>query len=213
MEALSRLPAIPIMTLRTTTAVIALGFLGGCRADPQRAVSVYAGPYTNNSLPEEIALFRPLSFEDATLVAAAYSQVIADPSPDYRWELEGNVAQWFGDQDHLEFGGLAVFRWQAFPWDHWVDTSFGFGNGLSWATSDPDLETFFHADTGATQLLWHIAMEFEFARPVRHRASRPSWMDSWATFVRVHHRSGVFGLFEDVDGGSNVLALGLRYRW
>lgn len=158
-------------------------------------------------------LFRPLSFEDATLVAAAYSEVIADPSPHYRWEIEANIVQWLGDQDHQEVGGLAMFRWQTFPWDHWLDTSFGFGNGLSWATSKPDLEEFFHPDTGATQLLWHIAVELEFARPVRLRAQRPSWLDSWATFVRVHHRSGVFGSFSDVDGGSNVLALGLRYRW
>lgn len=187
--------------------------LGGCRSNPERAVSLYAGPYTDNSLPEEIALFKPLSFEDATLVAASYAEVIAQPSSRYRWEIEGNVAGWFGDQDHVELGGLALLRWLAFPWDDWLDTSFGFGNGLSWATSKPDLEAFFHPDTGATQLLWRIAVEFEFARPARLRHQHPSWMDHWATFVRVHHRSGAFGTFDGVDGGSNVLALGLRYRW
>ncbi|MEM8709579.1 MAG: hypothetical protein AAGG01_01390 [Planctomycetota bacterium] len=179
----------------------------------KQAVSVYAGPYTDNSLPEEILLFKPLSFEDATLVAASYGQIIAEPSPNYRWELEGNVVQWLGDQDHQELGGLALFRWMSFPWDEFVDTSFAFGNGLSWATENPDLEAFFHPDTGTTQLLWHIAVEFELARPERLRATSPSWLDSWATFVRVHHRSGVFGTFDGVDGGSNVLALGLRYRW
>ncbi|MFT6833807.1 MAG: hypothetical protein ACJAZN_003992, partial [Planctomycetota bacterium] len=122
------------MSARTATTVIILAFLAGCQAQPERAVSVYAGPYTDNSLPEEIMLFRPLSFEDATLVAAAYSEVIADPSPHYRWEIEANIVQWLGDQDHQEVGGLAMFRWQTFPWDHWLDTSFGFGNGLSWAT-------------------------------------------------------------------------------
>ncbi|QDV06133.1 hypothetical protein Poly30_16380 [Planctomycetes bacterium Poly30] len=182
-----------------------------CQSPKEQAISVYAGPYTDNSLPEEIGLFKPLSFEDATLVAAAYSQVIEDSSPYYRWEVEGNVVQWFGEQDHQQLGGLALFRWMAFPWDHWVDTSFGFGNGLSWATKTPELEEAFHPDTGSTQLLWHIAIEFEFARP--RRAGKPSWMDSWATFVRVHHRSGILGTFDGVDGGSNVLALGLRYRW
>ena len=30
---------------------------------------------------------------------------------------------------------------------------------------------------------------------------------------RIHHRSGVFGLFDGVSGGSNGYLLGLRYRW
>jgi hypothetical protein len=193
--------------------MLGLACCTSCRSAPEQAISVYAGPYTDNSLPEEIALFRPLSFEDATVVAAAYSRVVDASSPHYRWEVEGNVAQWFGEQDHQELAGLGLFRWMTFPWDHWVDTSFGFGNGLSWATKNPALEEFFHPDTGATQLLWHIAVEFEFARPRRQGGESPSWMDSWATFVRVHHRSGIFGTFDGVDGGSNVLALGLRYRW
>jgi len=30
---------------------------------------------------------------------------------------------------------------------------------------------------------------------------------------RIHHRSGAFGLFDGVSGGSNGYLLGLRYRW
>ncbi len=191
------------LRVRAAAALVVAACLGpSCQSEGQRFASVYAGPYTDNSLPEEIALFRPLSFEDATLVAAAVSQVIAEPSEHYRWELEGNFVQWFGDQDHQEFAGLAVFRWLSLPWDRWIDSSIAFGNGLSWATETPALEEQFHPDTGATQLLYHIAVEVAFELP-----KAPDWQ----TFVRVHHRSGVFGLFSDVDGGSNVLALGLRY--
>lgn len=184
-------------------AVVAAALLSSCASSGDRYVSLYAGRYTDNSLPEEIALFKPLSFEDATQVAVAVGQIVAKPSDNYRFEVEANAVQWFERQDHQEIAGLFMARWLSFPWDNVIDTSFGFGNGLSWATEKPALESFFHADTGATQLLYHIAMEFEFALP---RST------DWATFVRVHHRSGVFGLFDDVNGGSNVLALGLRYR-
>lgn len=167
-------------------------------------MAFYGGPYVDNSLPEEIALFKPLDFQDATLVAVAYGQVFAEPSRHLRWELEGNVAQWFGDQDHQEINGLVILRWLTFPWNRFLPTTFGFGNGLSYATSPPDLEEAFHPDTGTSQLLYHIAVEFSFALP---RAKH------WSMILRVHHRSGVFGLFDDVDGGSNVLCLGLRYSW
>lgn len=176
-------------------------------------MSVYAGRYTDNSLPEEIALFKPLSFESATQVAAAYSEVFAAPSPAYRWEWEVNGVHWSGEQNHQEIAGLGLFRWQSLPWDHWVDTSLALGNGLSLATEVPALEEAFHPDTGSTRLLYHIVVEVEFARGMPLGARGRHWLDPWATFVRVHHRSGVFGLFDGVDGGSNTLALGLRYRW
>lgn len=177
--------------------------LTSCTADGDRYVSVYGGRYSDSSLPEEIALLRNIEIEDATMVAAAYSEVIAEPSEHYRWELEGNVAHWIDGQDHTELNGLVMFRWLSLPWDRWLDSSFGFGNGLSWATEEPSLEAEFHPETGTQQLLWYIAAELTFAVP---------GTEDWETFLRVHHRSGVFGTFGGVDGGSNVIALGLRWR-
>lgn len=176
-----------------------------CRAtdDTPRFVSVYAGRYSNNSLPEEIALLKPVDIEDATMVSAAYSEVLGARREPYWWEGEVNAVQWFRDQDHFELNGLVTWRWHRFPWDDVLDTSFAFGNGLSWASSIPDLEDRFQAPEGSTRLLWHIAAEFEFGLP---------GTDRWSTFFRVHHRSGVFGTFDGVEGGSNVLALGLRHR-
>lgn len=196
-------PPGPSAVRRIASLLLPAVLLSCAGPDAPRFASVYAGRYTDNSLPEEIALLRPLDIEDATMVAGAYSQVIHQPSERYWWEIEGNVAQWFRDQDHTEINGLLTWRWLDFVWDDVIDTSFAFGNGLSWATSVPDLEAQFHPDTGGTQLLWHIAVELEFAIP---------GTTSWSSFFRVHHRSGVFGTFDDVDGGSNVLALGVRRR-
>jgi hypothetical protein len=188
------------MSYPFSIAALAL-LLASCNTNAPRTIAVYSGPYTDNSLPEEIALFQPLSFEDAQLVAVAYAETLAQPSESVRWELEGNVVKWFGDQDHVELNGLVMLRWLTPPWERWIDSSVGFGNGLSLASENPELEAFFHPDTGTRRLLYHIAIDVGFTLP---------WAPDWETFVRVHHRSGVFGTFGGVDGGSNVLALGLR---
>ncbi|WP_155890787.1 hypothetical protein [Desulfuromonas sp. TF] len=35
----------------------------------------------------------------------------------------------------------------------------------------------------------------------------------WRLSARIHHRSGVFGLFDGVRGGSNFMGLGVTYRF
>lgn len=190
--------------LPTLALVLCLAAATACKTPREQAITVYGGQYVDNSLPEEIALAQPLHPKDAFLVAAAYSRVFAEPSRHLRWELEGNVAQWFGQQDHQELNGLVTLRWMTFPWDKYLNTTFGFGNGLSFATSEPKLEEQFHPETGTSQLLYYIAVEFSFAAPsAKH----------WSVITRVHHRSGVFGLFDGVDGGSNVITAGLRYAF
>ncbi len=92
-------------------------------------------------------------------------------------------------------------RWNVFPWDHRVDTSLAIGNGLSWATSTPELEEKFEAE-GTERLLYYLNLEATFSPPST---------DRWAIILRIHHRSGVFGLF-GVDGGSNTLSLGMRFN-
>jgi hypothetical protein len=102
------------------------------------------------------------------------------------------------------FNGTVSLRWLPFPWDRHLDTSFAFGNGLSYATEEPPLEIMDSDDNKSSQWLYYLFLEFAFAHP-DHR--------HWDLFIRVHHRSGVFGLFHDVDSGSNFIGPGLRYRF
>lgn len=194
--------ARPIPLARTGTALAVL-WLAGCQSGGDVFLTAYSGAYTDASLPEDIVFLKDVELEDAQLVAVALSQVLGEPTTPYRWEVEGNVAHWFGDQDHTELNGLIVLRHTELPWDPWLDTSFAFGNGLSLASSIPDLEERFHPDTGSTRLLYHIAVEIEVALP---------GLAGWWSLLRVHHRSGVFGTFSDVDGGSNAITLGLRCK-
>ncbi len=117
-------------------------------------------------------------------------------------EAEGQLGKHFGFQDHFEGNALFVIRWLRFPWDNIIDTSFAVGNGISYATDDPKIEVERLGNTSS--FLYYLMVEFAFKMP-----NEPSW----SVFTRIHHRSGIFGLIDDVYGGSNALAIGLRYSF
>lgn len=119
-----------------------------------------------------------------------------------RLEAEGQLVKHFDLMNHFEVNALVVLRWLPFPWDRYLDTSFAVGEGLSYATRDPAIEVEKHGRT--SQLLNYLLFELAFCLPQHPR---------WDYFLRVHHRSGVFGLFDGVSGGSNLVGAGFRYRF
>jgi hypothetical protein len=54
-----------------------------------------------------------------------------------------------------------------------------------------------------TRALVHLMFEVTCAPPQTR---------DWSLFLRIHHRSGVFGLVSDADG-SNFIGLGLRHHF
>jgi hypothetical protein len=82
----------------------------------------------------------------------------------------------------------------------YLDTSFAFGGGLSQATEVPVLERRDPDSSEASALLHYLMVEAAFRLPG----------SPWSMVARLHHRSGIFGLFS--HSGSNLVELGLRYR-
>lgn len=119
-----------------------------------------------------------------------------------RLEGEGQIAKHWGKQDHFEVNALLGLRWLPFPWDRYLDTSFAAGAGLSYATDEPEIEI--EKNDRTRRLLGYLMFELGVAVPQQ---------PNWTLFVRVHHRSGAFGLFDGVSGGSNVVGAGLRYSF
>lgn len=191
---------------RVARAVLSAGlWLSSCAAPGERAVTTYVGVYSMNSLPEEILPLRSIQFEDSHLVTLAYAEPFHkfwDEGGAWEWEVQG-VKHW-GLQDHWEFNALLAVRWSRFPWNEHVRTSFAVGDGLSWASEIPVLEAAEHPDEAAAQLLNYVLIECTLGMPSQ---------EAWDFVFRIHHRSGVYGLFDGVDGGSNVLALGLKFRY
>ncbi len=103
-----------------------------------------------------------------------------------------------------EVDAYIALRWRHLPWNRIVATSFAIGDGLSYASRVPDVEIFTTEVGGTSQLLNYLMLEMTLALP-----SLP-----YLQLVgRIHHRSGVFGLFGDAqESGSNTVGLGIRWH-
>lgn len=141
-----------------------------------------------------------LEFRDSTQIGFVASRRIWHYEDMLSVEIEGQIVRHFGGQDNWEFNVPIALRWHPFPWDEWLDTSFAWGIGPSYATEVPEDEVAQHGESA--QWLVHWFAELEFGPPE----------SPWSGIVRLQHRSGAFGAVAD-DGGSNVWAVGLRRRY
>ncbi|MGA1789925.1 MAG: hypothetical protein ACMUIM_00440 [bacterium] len=116
------------------------------------------------------------------------------------FEMEGQIVKHLGDQHHMEFNAAIIARLLNFPWEN---TSLAVGEGLSMASRKPKFEKEIH-EGKASALLNYLMFEFAFSLPDAPR---------WKVIARLHHRSGVNGLFNDISGGSNALGMGIRYKF
>jgi hypothetical protein len=142
-----------------------------------------------------------VEFVDAWVAVAALSHVLS-PDRDQRltWEVEGQVGYNFGDQSHWELNAAFGPRWHDFPWSDSVATSAAFLFGLSMASEVPEVEV--ELEGASEKLLIYWAAELTFGPP----------QENWAVLLRLHHRSGAFGLLAD-DGGMNAVGLGVRFTF
>jgi hypothetical protein len=117
-------------------------------------------------------------------------------------EAEIQAAQHFAKQGNAEATFLVAARWHQFPWNQIVNTSVAVGEGFSYATGIPAIE----AERGEvnSRLLNYIMFELELAPPGDY---------PWSLATRIHHRSGVFGLYGGASKGSNFVVTGLRFRF
>ena len=205
----------PIVTPRRCARTIALlaGSLllatGPARAEEghtgepsEWALTAYAGRITTVNAWHDIFLNPDeLEFADAYLATLALSRPLRRyHDDDLGLEAEGQVVYNFGDQSHWEFNALLAARWHRFPWNDSIATTAAFGGGLSWATEVPEVEVQLEGSSERLLIYWHL--ETTFAPPGAR----------WAAVLRLHHRSGGFGLMAD-DGGMNALCLGMTTRF
>jgi len=140
-------------------------------------------------------------------------------NPGWGWaEGYSYESQNTGFNKHNEFNLLLVLRWHDFPWNNHIKTSFGFGEGLSYATEEPPLEKDMHnilhpalyenspndEPYETSRLLNYLMFDLTFALPD---------YTQYQTFVRLHHRSGIFRLMNGHTCGSNYLTAGFRYQF
>ena len=167
-------------------------------ADTDSSFFAYGGPSTTVPLVEIVRLKVP-SIERYGILAVGMSRTVHRTDFGLQWELEGTLAKHLERPSLVSYGLAIGTRFVRMPWDRIFQGSFYFGNGLSWANGDPEVEI--QAIGRTNRLLYHIILEYEF---------RPRTTSLWSFFFRDHHRSGVFGLFNGISGGSDFLCLGVR---
>lgn len=165
------------------------------------SMTVYGGHYTDDSLRFDILSNSPIAFEDSYMGAVAVTHIFSRPDPAYQWELEGQLAKHWGEQNNWEYNLLVTYRWNRFPWNSILRTTAAIGNGISYASEVPSIEDN-STYTGSSRLLDYLLLETTFAPPM---------VDDWALVMRIHHRSGMMGAIDGVIGGSNVICVGLRF--
>ena len=150
---------------------------------------------------DEIVLKRKASTDSNYLVMLALARDIYKSKKWIGIELEGQISKHFGDDnDQWEFVGLAVGRWYPFPWDKYIDTSFGAGAGLSYYTEISKTELAKNDD--AQNLLLSLMLELTFGLPRYPK---------WNLDFRLHHRSGANSTIG--ESGSNYLCGGVRLNF
>ncbi len=113
-----------------------------------------------------------------------------------------HTSHWPTSQTFYEGVGSLNLRWHHFPWNRHVLTTMGFGEGLSYASIKPEYEVKINNKTA--NFLNYLMFDVTFAHPE---------MPQVALMFRWHHRSGIFGLMENVMGGSDIFTAGLKYSF
>lgn len=119
--------------------------------------------------------------------------------------IEGEVgtSRRFGNEELSEIWVAAYLRYDNFPWNNFVYTTIAVNTGVSYLSEDSAFEQERDGSEGS-QILHYMGPEISIAAPDNKNAE---------LFVRWHHRSGVFGLFDDVHAGSTFLTGGIRFRF
>jgi hypothetical protein len=163
------------------------------------AVTVYGGRMSDSDFGD--TLTGKTDFVDAYVLVGAFAWTFARFFQNaLSFEIEGQVGKWFGDQHNWEFNLPVVVRWSKFPWDQYAATSLAYGLGPSYASKEPEEEIELNDSTKKFLVYWFG--ELTLGPPE----------SSWAASLRIHHRSGAYGLIEEQGrGGSNAVGVGVKY--
>jgi hypothetical protein len=177
----------------------------GPSGGPTWRVGTYVGALSHQAFVD-IAVVQPwkTKFEADYLIDfhAVYTAYRFERIP-LELELEGGFAQRFGQNHQSEFDLIPMARWTWFPWNGLVYTNFRLGLlGASYVTGISQWELQNSGANKGSRFLNLLLPEVTFS-------SSPE--APFEVFVRVHHRSGIYGRINGIGGASNYPAVGVRF--
>lgn len=173
-----------------------LGTAAAQEGENPNSLIIYAGASTWRYFGDSL----DFKFSNTGLVAAAVDHTLYSFDFGLNIETEAGIGRRFGKDNLFELWGAVGIRWTRFPWNHTVTTTFGgMVTGLDYITKDSTEEL--HVNPRPTQLLNFFSPEITFALP-EHPENQ--------FVIRLHHRSGIFHLINDVDDSITFFTLGYR---
>lgn len=143
------------------------------------------------------------SYDASGIVGGAVSRRIVTLFKTFDVEGEAGIAQRFGNQDDSEIWGALYLRYTAFPWNDYLTTTAAMSIGLNYATGVSDFEKE-HSKLdppGGTHVMHYFSPEITFALP-EHRERQ--------LVLRLHHRSGAYGIVSGASSGATYMSIGVR---
>lgn len=210
--------------VRLVFRLVAVVLLASGLADPARcetrgaanSILVFGGWGTDTNFAQVIYAPWTVDLVDLGVVAASYSTRIGtvsalfgDPhigniGEDVTVEAEVGISGRFGQEDLGELWTALYLRYDGFPWNDAVFTTLGVNTGLSMLTEKSEFEEGRDDKGKSSRLLHYLAPEITLADPDNKNLE---------FVLRLHHRSGVFGVFDGVVSGSTFISSGIRFRF
>lgn len=171
-------------------------------------VTFYRGQFTGTTLGN-ILLQADTDYKPSYILTGAVSSSAPLEFFGLATEWEGQVVKHSGSQKHLEFNAVLMARIGNSLDFSGLPISFAVGEGLSLASRNPDLENprSFYGVDGESEysrnFLNYLVFEVELGLPLDAYEPR--------AFIRLHHRSGIYGTFCPRTCGSNYIAYGVKF--
>ncbi len=166
----------------------------------------YRGTYTDTGLIP-ILIEGDLDFKASYLTVAGWNRELDGRIRNLSFESEMQLGVHSGIMKHLEANGLLIARLGR-PWN--LPVSFAFGEGLSIASKEPDMEKYgpdireYRFNSQATNpVLNYLMVEMAFT------GLYDSKIIPVKPFIRIHHRSGIYGTYCPPICGSNFVTYGI----
>lgn len=167
------------------------------------AVSVFGGYLFSTTFIETYRSPSHISLKDDGVVGALAQRRLFALHPHLDLEVEGGLV--YRTSEALwEIHGLVVLRWDYFPWNDLVYTTFAVASGPSYTFGLSQQEKLRSNDGRTSMFLNNFSPELTFALP-----DKPHIM----LFIRHHHRSAVFGAIKGLNVSIDYGVVGLRLRF
>ncbi|TMJ34695.1 MAG: hypothetical protein E6G89_20035 [Alphaproteobacteria bacterium] len=179
------------------------------------AVTFLVGQAVDTDFTDLISQPWTADFVDLTMVGAAVSTRLGTMNElfgsadsggigdDITVEVEAGGSYRFGEESLGELWGALYFRYDGFGWNDIVYTTVAINTGLSILSETSEFERE-RAGGQSSLVLNYLAPEITFANPDNKNLE---------LVLQLHHRSGIFGLIDDVSGGSTFISTGIRMRF